>query len=127
MSLFNLVNRIATEDGQVFESVLAAQVHELTTLLGGEPAISSATAIVENWPRILEIMTSEPGEEKPKARKRRKDFGTKRGKSAAAINADISHQARNALDAKSRAPVGQAAPLAETGAHIEASTKCKGK
>lgn len=76
--MFEIVNRIATEDGQVHTTIKDARLHELTALLGNEPAINSATAILDNWPRILGIMTSEPGKEKPKARKRRSDFGTKR-------------------------------------------------
>lgn len=81
MSLYSLVNRIATEDGQTFESVETARQHELALLSGKEDGKTRAEYVVfvlQNWPRILEIMTSEPGQAKPKARKRRSDFGTKR-------------------------------------------------
>jgi hypothetical protein len=75
--MFAIVNRIATEDGQVFESIDAARQHELLAIAKDSGA-SIPEFIVRNWPKILEIMTAEPGKAKPKPRKRRSDFGTKR-------------------------------------------------
>jgi hypothetical protein len=75
--IFNLVNRIATEDGQTHNTLEAARIHELTAFFAktdtraGDKPDGLAACIVQEWPRILEIMTSEPGESKPKAKPKR--------------------------------------------------------
>lgn len=86
--LFRLVPHVKTRDGQSFESIQEARQHELEGIKGEEPTDSFSAIVVANWPRILEIMTSEPGAEKPKVRKRRKDFGTKRPPKPDALSAD---------------------------------------
>jgi hypothetical protein len=85
--IYSFVNKVATADGMAHDTLELARGHELELLFSKCEQAAGTNGmcrfIVANWPRILEIMTNEPGAEKPKARKRRKDFGTTRPQKAA--------------------------------------------
>jgi len=86
--MLSLVNRIATDDGQTFETIDAARNHLLRAVPGfPEDGDSLPNFIISHWKEILEIMTADPGKPKPKPRKRRSDFGTHKPRPAAPMPA----------------------------------------
>lgn len=66
--MIEFINAFATSDGKVFETLVAAQIHAITEIIGSEQSIAAAEKIVTAKDQVIDILTTTKTS-RPKARK----------------------------------------------------------